>query len=49
MKLEIWTFYPAGRNFTVKISNFIAWFWLKDELLQQKIDTSVSSHDSEEL
>ena len=33
----------------VKISNFFDWFWLKDEWLDQKLDTLVFSHDSEEL
>ena len=47
MKLEIWTFLPAGRNFTVKILNFIGWFRLKDKLLQQKNDTGLSCPDTE--
>ena len=33
----------------VKISNFIGWFCLKDKLLEEKIDTAVSSPDSEGL
>ena len=49
MKFKIWKFSPAQRNFTIKISNFMAWFWVKDKLLQQKMDTSVSCPDSEGL
>ena len=49
MKFEVPTFSPAGRAFTIKISNFFGWFWLKDELPYQKMDTSVSYYDSEEL
>ena len=33
----------------VKISNFNGWFCLKDELLEQKIDRTVSCADSEGL
>ena len=33
----------------IKISNFIGWFSLKDKLPEQKIDTTVSSPDSEGL
>ena len=33
----------------IEISNFFNWFWLKDESLDQKLDTFVFSHDSEEL
>ena len=40
-------FLPAGEK--VKISNFIGWFSLKDELPEEKIDTTVSSPDSDEL
>ena len=40
-------FLRAGEK--VKISNFFDWFSLKDEWLDQKLDTLVFSHDSEEL
>ena len=49
MKFEISTFSPAGRAYSIKISNFFGWFSLKDELLIKKMDISVSCHDSEEL
>ena len=32
-----------------KISNFIGWFRLKEKLLEEKMDTSVSCPDSKEL
>ena len=47
MKLEIWTFLAAARNFTVKILNFIVWFRLKDKLLEEKNDTGLSCPDTE--
>ena len=40
-------FLRAGEK--VEISNFFLWFWLKDELVYQKMGTSVSCHDSEDL
>ena len=49
MKLEISTFLSAGRNLTIKISNLISWFCLKDKLPEQQIDTAVSCPDSEGL
>ena len=33
----------------VKTSNFFSWFWLNDKLLAQKLDTTVSSPDSQGL
>ena len=41
--LPIW----LNRARRVKISNFIGWFWLKDKLLEQKIDIAVSCSDTE--
>ena len=38
-------FPSAGEK--VKFSNFISWFHLKDKLLEQKIDTTVSCPDTE--
>ena len=40
-------FLRAGEK--IKISNFIGWFSLKDKLPEQRIDTAVSSPDSEGL
>ena len=43
-----WVKFPqAGEK--VKVSNFIGWFCLKHKLVEQKIDTSVSCLDTEEL
>ena len=49
MKLEILAvkFLPGGEK--VQISNFIGWYCLKDKLSDQKMDTSVSCHDTEGL
>ena len=40
-------FLQADKN--MQISNFIGWFCLKDKLFEQKMDTSVSCHDTEGL
>ena len=49
MKFEILAFLSARRNFTVKTSNLIRWFCLKDELVEQKIYTAVSCPGREGL
>ena len=40
-------FLQTGKK--AKISNFIGWFCLKEKLLEEKMDTSVSCPDSKEL
>ena len=49
MKFEnlMMKFLLAGKN--LQILNLIGWLCLKDKLLEQKIDTSVSRPDTEEL
>ena len=49
MKFEISTMKFVGAGEKTKISNFIGWFCLKDILLEQKIDRTVSCPDTEGL
>ena len=49
MKFEILTVKFVGAGEKAKIWNFIGWFCLKDILLEQKIDRTVSCPDSEDL
>ena len=49
MKFEIFMVKFLGAGKKAKISNFVGWFCLKDILLEQKIDRTVSCPDSEGL
>ena len=49
MKFEISTVKFVGAGKRDKISNFIGWFCLKDILLEQKSERTVSCPDTEGL